>query len=273
MARVIGIKVLRRNADGSIECVTDPTGCCDRSGSGTLSCVTECSQCPLGISSILYIELLDAGDCTLVTAGEKVLSYQPLPNVDCRWATDYGDQWELYYDAPDDTWYLVGGDGELIYELAGNWDCDGENSFNLVSASCTGADENMTVTQDFPCAVLLDGCDRYFPLTLTANTSVGAGTCGCLDETITLTWNGTAWVGTLTGCGSGTLTVTLTPAAFVAGASSWTIGVTGGGCSFMPPQAPVSSVSCAAVNMTTTLSVVSGCCGAIDFNMVITEPA
>lgn len=271
MARVIGIRVLRRNADGSIECVEDPTGCCDQSGDGTLTCITACDRCPTGTASLYEIELVDAGDCVSVSTGVKVLSYQPLDNLPCRWATDFGDEWELYFDPSDELWYLVGGGGELIYSTPNsNWDCSGENSLNLVSASCVGADDNMTVIQDYPCGVIVDGCDHIFPLTLTGTFDAGTGTCGCYDQTFDMVWNGTAWVGSTTACSGNVLTFTLTPVAFVAGSSTWTLTTNGGTCSFMPTML-MSSMACGTINVTSSTAVVSGCCSSTNAALTITE--
>jgi len=143
MPRAIGIRVMIRHPDGSVECIDNPTGCCDVSGEvGTATCITECPICPNGTSSNWSFTIASIGDCTTVTAGTKTLEYDPSEDNECRWTYQNGEErWELFYDfqAPEgfQRWYLAGGDGELIYVIE-SLDCfdGGVNVFEFVASNC-----------------------------------------------------------------------------------------------------------------------------------------
>jgi hypothetical protein len=89
------------------------------------------------------------------------------------------------------------------------------------------------------------------PNTLHATLSGGSGGCTCLNGTsFALTWNGTNWAGTYTGCGSGPYTLNLT-----CQGSTWTI--TSSGCI---QGKPATSVSCSPLSLNFAGCNCLGCC-------------
>jgi hypothetical protein len=86
--------------------------------------------------------------------------------------------------------------------------------------------------------VIISGCAHEFPARIFGTWGVNPPPVDCHTGSFPLDWNGTAWVGTFTGC-TGVLTATLTPAAFSGGTAIWTLGMVRTGYTYTAPPAGV----------------------------------
>ncbi len=102
--------------------------------------------------------------------------------------------------------------------------------------------------------VVIAGCSHTFPSRIYGTWGINPPPVNCHTGSFPLDWNGTAWVGTFSGC-TGVITATLTPASFSGGSAIWTLGMVRTGYTYTAPPA---SVSCGVLSTSVGSIFVSG---------------
>jgi hypothetical protein len=117
--------------------------------------------------------------------------------------------------------------------------------------------------------VYISGCAYGYPQTIYGTWGGFSGSCSCFVGSFPLTWNGTAWVGTFTGCGTGSpngpITVTVTPPATSAG--TWAFAITGTNYTFI--TSPTYPLTCGVLFNTTSITVSGACSGATQLGVTV----
>jgi hypothetical protein len=192
------------------------TGGSSGGGSGAGTPVCGCTECPNGMPPRWDFTIFDAIGVFSAANGSWSLAY----SAGCTWTQTRGAVVAtLRYDTTTSFWDLRFSNGAsfVAYQNARPFSCCGKNVFvlwdwNVVSLAVDGVTDDFMIVPSGPCSPCVDGgsgtiatscCpSTLLPTTLLATFSNATGACSpCANgETVTLTHNGTSWVGTYTIC-------------------------------------------------------------------------